>query len=147
MDLRYFKSTGNTKLQSIHKSSWIPIVLYNSSAKDANSTIVKREDIDFEFIVESVTYVFFTSSLNEAYYLTAIFNSAAPNKMMKDFQARGLYGARHVHKKILDIYYPRFDAGDETHLELAELSRAAHEKASAYTASNVKIVTLVQTMR
>ncbi|MBA3632966.1 MAG: hypothetical protein H0W58_09190 [Acidobacteria bacterium] len=112
------------------------LVLYNSSAKDANATIVKREAIDFEFIVESVTYVFFTSNLNEAYYLTSIFNSAAPNKMMKDFQARGLYGARHVHKKILDIYYPRFDAGEETHRRLAELSATAHEKAKEYLKEN-----------
>ncbi len=112
------------------------LVLYNSSAKDANATVVKRSETDFEFIVESVTYVLFTSNLKEAYYLTAILNSAAPNEMMKDFQARGLYGARHVHKKILDIYYPRFDKSDETHLRLAELSKAAHAKASAFLAAN-----------
>lgn len=112
------------------------LVLYNSSAKDANATVVKRDEIDFEFIVESVTYVFYTSDLNEGYYLTSILNSAAPNKLMKDFQARGLYGARHVHKKILDIYYPRFDKSDENHLELAELSKAAHTKASAFLAAN-----------
>jgi hypothetical protein len=56
--------------------------------------------------------------------------------MMKDFQARGLYGARHVHKKILDIYYPRFDAGEETHRRLAELSATAHEKAKEYLKEN-----------
>ena len=52
--------------------------------------------------------------------------------MMKDFQTRGLFGARDIHKKILDIYYPRFDKSDETHLRLAELSQAAHAKASAF---------------
>ena len=52
--------------------------------------------------------------------------------MMKDFQARGLFGARHVHKKILDIYYPKFDDKDEVHLRLAELSKEAHEKVSAF---------------
>lgn len=80
--------------------------------------------------------MFYTSNFKEAYYLAAIFNSAAPNEMMKDFQARGLYGARHVHKKILDIYYPRFDAGEEAHRTLARLSETAHEKASAYLAAN-----------
>ena len=112
------------------------LVLYNSSAKDANALIVKRENFNLEFIVESVTYVFYTSNLKEAYYLAAIFNSAAPNEMMKDFQARGLYGARHVHKKILDIYYPRFDGTDMTHLKLAELSEKAHAKASEYLKAN-----------
>ncbi len=105
------------------------LVLYNSSAKDANATIVKREEIDFEFFVDYTTYQFGLNDLNEAYYLTSIFNSSIPNEMMKAFQARGLFGARHVSKKILDIYYPRFDKTNETHLQLARLSETAHEKA------------------
>ncbi len=56
--------------------------------------------------------------------------------MMKDFQTRGLFGARDIHKKILDIYYPRFDAGDETHRQLAALSEKAHDKAKEYLAVN-----------
>lgn len=112
------------------------IVLYNKSAKDANSTIIQRRDIDFELIVDYTTYMFFTPILNEAYYLTAIFNSALPNKMMKDFQTRGLYGARDVAKKILDIYYPRFDASDAAHLKLAGLSERAHIEAKEYLEAN-----------
>lgn len=50
------------------------LVLYNSSAKDANSTVVERNDIDLPFIVESVTYVFYTETKSEAYYLSAILN-------------------------------------------------------------------------
>lgn len=112
------------------------LVLYNASAKDANATIVKREDFDLEFLVESVAYVFYTNEIAEAYYLTAILNSTAPNEMMKDFQAKGLFGARHVHKKILDIYYPKFDSNNKVHQQLAALSKTAHEKASAYVAAN-----------
>ncbi len=108
------------------------LVLYNSSAKDANSTIVKRSEIDLEFVVESVTYVYATDNLDEAYYLSTIFNSAVPNELMKDFQARGLFGARHVHKKILDVYFPRFSADDERHLRLARLSESCHDKAKEF---------------
>lgn len=104
------------------------LVLYNSSAKDANAVVIKRSDFDLEFIIESVTYVFYTNNLNEAYYLTGIFNSTIPNLLMKDFQAKGLFGARHVHKKILDIYYPKFDEKDEQHLQLSTWSNAAHQK-------------------
>jgi len=103
------------------------LVLYNASAKDANAVVVKRNDFDLEFIVESVAYGFETNNLNEAYYLSAILNSTTPNLMMKDFQAKGLFGARHVHKKILDIYYPKFDDTDAKHLRIAELSKAAHK--------------------
>ena len=108
------------------------LVLYNSSAKDANATVVKRKDIDLPFLVESVTYVLYTHQLKEAYYLTAILNSSSPNEMMKDFQARGLFGARHVHKKILDIYYPKFDKTNTVHQKLASLSEQCHQKTSAF---------------
>lgn len=93
---------------------------------------MKRKDYNLEFIVESVAYVFQTTNLREAYYLTAILNSTTPNLMMKDFQAKGLFGARHVHKKILDIFYPQFDEKDEKHLRIAELSKAAHETVSIF---------------
>jgi type I restriction-modification system DNA methylase subunit len=108
------------------------LVIYNASAKDANATVIKREELDFEFIVESVAYAYFSRDLNEAYYLASILNSALPNELMKDFQATGLFGARHVHKKILDVYFPRFDRSNETHSKLANLSRSAHEKTSLF---------------
>jgi hypothetical protein len=108
------------------------LVLYNASAKDANATVVKRKDLDLEFIVESKGYSLETINLKEAYYLTAILNSTTPNLMMKDFQTKGLFGARDVHKRILDIYYPKFDAKDDKHLRIAELSKAAHETVSTF---------------
>jgi type I restriction-modification system DNA methylase subunit len=108
------------------------LVLYNASAKDANATVVKRKDLDLEFIVESKGYFFGTSNLKEAYYLTAILNSTTPNLMMKDFQTRGLFGARDVHKKILEIYYPKFNEKKEIHLQVAELGKDAHDSVSDF---------------
>ncbi len=55
---------------------------------------------------------------------------------MKDFQSRGLWGARDVSRKILDIYYPKFDENDKMHLELVELSKKAHEKSSQFVKDN-----------
>ena len=112
------------------------LVLYNASAKDANATVVKREDLDLEFIAEHKGYALYTSILNEAYYLTAILNSSVPNLLIKDFQSKGLFGARDVHKKILDVYYPLFNPNDALHVQLAEYSKAAHEKTAKYIASN-----------
>ncbi|SFF44756.1 N-6 DNA methylase [Thermoflexibacter ruber] len=108
------------------------LVIYTASAKDANAAVVKREDFDREFIVDSISYVYYTDSLKEANYLTAILNSTAPNLMMKDFQAKGLFGARHVHKKILDVYFPKFSEKNEKHSRLAELGRIAHEKTAEF---------------
>ena len=112
------------------------MVLYNSSAKDANATVVERSRLNLNFFVESKGYWFSTSNRNEAYYLTAIFNSKIPNELMKDFQTRGLFGARDVHKKILDIYFPQFDKSNEIHIQLAELSKEAHKKAEKYLLDN-----------
>jgi type I restriction-modification system DNA methylase subunit len=111
------------------------LVLYNSSAKDANSVIIRREDFDLEFFVESVTYVFFTDVLEEAFYITSILNSSVSNLAIKDFQAKGLFGARHVHKKILDVYFPKFDESDPKHLQLAHLGKEAHEKVKLFLAN------------
>lgn len=112
------------------------LVLYNSSAKDANATVVKREDFDLEFFVENSTYGLSIESLQEAYYLSAILNSETPNLMMKDFQSKGLFGARNVHKKVLDIYYPKFTPQEASHLRLAELGKLCHERTTVYLRDN-----------
>jgi hypothetical protein len=112
------------------------LVLYNSSGKDANSVVVKRNEIDLEFFADYKTYVLHFQNIQEAYYLSAILNSSIPNESMKEFQSRGLFGARDVSKKILDIYYPRFDGNDSMHVKLAELSKSAHEKASDFIKDN-----------
>lgn len=108
------------------------LVLYSASSKDANTTVVKREDLDLEFIIDKITYWFSTENLEEAYYLSAILNSETPNLMMKDFQSKGLFGARDVSKKILDIYYPRYDAEADSHRRLAELGQLCHERTAQY---------------
>src|SRR5690606_19033532 len=112
------------------------LVLYNTSGKDANCTIVEREKLDLEFLVDHKNYLLALEQRDEALYISAILNSSIPNKMMKDFQSRGLFGERDIHKKILDIYFPRFDETDEIHIRLAELSETAHKKASEYLQNN-----------
>jgi type I restriction-modification system DNA methylase subunit len=112
------------------------IVLYNTSGINASSVVINRSSVDLEFIIDHKTYLSFFNDENEAYYLVSILNSSIPNLMMKDFQSRGLWGARDIHKKILDVYFPQFNEKDEIHLRLAELSKTAHDKASQYLKDN-----------
>lgn len=112
------------------------LVLYNSSAKDANATVVVRDDYSLDFIVESKTYVFYTILEEEAYYLAAILNSSIPNQMMKEFQTQGLFGPRDVHKKILDVFFPKYSEELRNHRLLAELSKDCHLKVKLYLAEN-----------
>jgi hypothetical protein len=112
------------------------LVVYNGRGKDTCATVVIRESLDFEFVVDHANYSIAFSDLQEAYYLSAILNSSTPNKMMKDFQSTGLYGERNIHKKILDIYFPRFERKNEIHLKLSELSDDAHQKVASYLLLN-----------
>ncbi|MCK9426889.1 MAG: hypothetical protein M0Q21_12690 [Ignavibacteriaceae bacterium] len=112
------------------------IVLYNTSGINASAVVIDRISVDLEFIIDHKTYLSFFNNENEAYYLVSILNSSIPNLMMKDFQSRGLWGARDIHKKILDVYFPQFDEKDAIHLRLAELSKTAHNKASQYLKDN-----------
>jgi type I restriction-modification system DNA methylase subunit len=111
-------------------------VLYNASAKDANALVIDRTKIDLDFINESKAYACYTNDENEAYYLSSILNSSIPNLLMKDFQTKGLFGARDVHKKILDVYFPLFSDKDEFHIELATLGKTCHEKTIKYIILN-----------
>jgi hypothetical protein len=97
---------------------------------------VERDKFDLEFLADHKAYIFTTALKKDAYYLSAILNSSTPNQMMKDFQSRGLFGARDVHKKILDIYYPKFNEKSKVHKQLAQLSEQAHEKAKSYLIAN-----------
>lgn len=112
------------------------LVLYNALGKDAHALVIERKKLDLDFIVDYKSYVFYTANIDEAYYLTAILNSSIPNELIKDFQARGLFGARGVEKKILDVYFPRYDESSKVHQQLATLSKACHAKAAQYIQDN-----------
>jgi hypothetical protein len=114
------------------------LALYTASAKDAHALVFDRQSLDngFEFLVESTTYVYYANNEPEAHYLTTILNSSIPNKQIKDFQAKGLFGPRHIHKKILDVYFPKFDDLNKLHLQLSELGKCCAEKAKIFVESN-----------
>jgi len=112
------------------------LVIYNGTGADANAVVIDRRNINLNYFVDHKSYYFETENQNEAYYLTALLNSVEMNIAIKDFQSRGLFGARDIHRKILDIYYPRYDENNETHKQLSELSKSAHNKAENWIKEN-----------
>ncbi len=107
------------------------LLVYTASAKNANAAAFDRGSLDMEFIAESKEYWFATNDQNEADYLACVINSDYANLTIKDFQSRGLFGPRDVHKSILGIPFPQFNPKDGRHQQLAELGRICAVKTQA----------------
>lgn len=109
-------------------------VLYNTSGTFMTAAVVENEQIEFEineqrivahgFVADTVTYFYETSNREEASYLLALLNAPIIDKLVKPMQARGLWGPRHFHKKVLELPIPQFDSANPTHRLLAELGEA-----------------------
>lgn len=108
------------------------LVIYNASAKDANAALVLRENADLSFIVDVKSFWLGTNDIREAYYILSLLNCSFSNILIKPFQSRGLFGARDVHKKILDLPFPKFKSTDKKHLELSKLGKECVTKATKY---------------
>jgi hypothetical protein len=72
-------------------------------------------------VVDHTVYCLEPANAGEASYLLSVLNAPIVDARIKDAQARGLWGARHVHKKVLDLPIPRFDPESPQHTELAEI--------------------------
>jgi len=119
-------------------------VIYNTSGTNLAAAVIKNEEIDFEiegqhvrargFLMESVTYGCETANKEEAAYLVAFLNAPIVNNLVKPMQARGLWGPRHFHKKVLELPIPKFDAANPTHQRLADLGRECSAKVEQWLA-------------
>jgi hypothetical protein len=110
------------------------LVLYTSSATDASATVIDRRSFDHPFVVDHKTYWCECGEV-EAHYLAAYLNSGYANAMIKEFQSRGLFGPRDIHKLIVKLPFPKFQKGVATHDALSELGRVCAKLASNYVRS------------
>jgi hypothetical protein len=108
-------------------------VVYLTSGTNLAATVVDVEEVLKEnqlingVIIESTLYHYDTDNTEEAYYIAAILNSSVLDELIKPMQARGKFGARHIHKKPLEFPIPRYKPDDEVHRRLAELGKKASE--------------------
>jgi hypothetical protein len=119
-------------------------VIYNTSGTNLTAAVVRNEQVDFGiggqvlsargFIVDHVTYFFELSNSDEASFLASVFNSPLLDKLLKPMQARGLFGPRHVHKKIFELPIPQFKMDNPVHSCLAELGKECTVKVEKWIA-------------
>lgn len=100
-------------------------VMYTASASDASACVLDVYSIYPRFFAESTCYIAFVSSNEEARFFECYLNSNYTNGKIKEFQARGLFGPRHVHKKILEFPWPEFSPNRPSHRQLVALGRKA----------------------
>jgi hypothetical protein len=105
------------------------LVLYNATGTNLSAAVFARKVCNEAFFVDAKLYYFGTRKRAEADYLAAILNSRAVNELIKPFQSVGLLGERDIHKKVLELPIPLFDAKNATHRALAHLGAEARTHA------------------
>lgn len=113
------------------------VVLYPKSATFLCAAVVRSKDLVHKvegheislrrFVADHVTYFFETTNRKEADYLAAVLNSAAIDLLVKPMQARGLWGPRDIHKKVLELPIPEFSGKNKAHVRLAAIAEACEE--------------------
>lgn len=113
-------------------------VVYPKSATYLCACVVENQPIEFDlegqkmrasgFVAESVTYCAEINEETEAHFLAAILNAPVIDEKIKPMQARGLWGPRDIHKKVLELPIPQFNNSDSIHLRLAELGELCSHK-------------------
>lgn len=96
-------------------------VMYMAAALAANPSAV----------IEHQLYWGLTETLSEARFLIAILNSDAVTMAVRRMQKQGEHNPRHVGKKVFRLPIPRYDDGNASHVQLAELAARAEEVARA----------------
>jgi hypothetical protein len=112
-------------------------VVYLTSGTNLAATVVVDEPYEIEarggrvrvngVVIGHTLYLFQTSNVDEAHYLTAILNSNILNDLIKPMQARGSFGERHIVKKPLEFPIPRYESNNQVHRRLSELGKEARE--------------------
>ncbi|MBM3335159.1 hypothetical protein FJY63_10905, partial [Candidatus Sumerlaeota bacterium] len=101
-------------------------------------------------LIDHALYCFETNSRNEAHFLTAVLNALEIDKRIKPMQARGLWGPHDIHKKVLELPIPLFDAANPTHRRLSESGKECSAKVEHWLArggaGNIKSIGKLRSM-
>lgn len=98
-------------------------------AKKAPSFAVGSQAIGSSgFVADYVNFYFETESVREAHYVAAILNAPQIDRMVKPLQAKGLWGPRHICKKVLELPIPEFSESNRKQMKLAEIAEECAEK-------------------
>lgn len=107
------------------------IVIYIASGNRPMACALDTATLERPFVVRDGTYWASFDTLAEADFVSGFLNSRFAADRIIDWMNLGLFGPRHIHKRVLDVPFPRFDAGDQLHQELAEVSSRLRQSSEA----------------
>ena len=103
------------------------VVVYIAAGNRPIACTLDTESLDRPFVARDGTYWASFVTRAEADFVCGFLNSRFAADRIIDWMNLGLFGPRHIHKRVLDVPFPRFDASDAEHQELAEASRRLRE--------------------
>ena len=119
-------------------------VLYNTSGTHLAACVVRNISSKLQVgssqiaisgvIAGHTTYRMDTDDIDEAHYLVAFLNSPLVDALIKPMQSRGLWGERHIVKKVLELPILKFEKNNELHMKLAEYGKLCSLKAQKVVA-------------
>ncbi len=108
------------------------LVLYTSAGSRPVAAVVDSTGTEYPLVVRDQTYWASFHDPAEAHYLAAILNSDQAANRIRGFMTTGLFGPRHIHKRVLDLPIPAYDPAAAVHAELSVLgARLASSAAGA----------------
>jgi hypothetical protein len=86
-------------------------------------------------IADSTNFFLESASEDELHFLCAVMNAPGISKAVKPFQPRGLYGARHMGRRVFKLDIRQYDPSIVSHRRLSEISQECHQIVSGLTFS------------
>ena len=95
-----------------------------------------------KLILDQTVYWTQVESEDEAIYLVGLLNSQSINEIIEDFQPRGAFGKRHVHKLPFGVT-PPYDESQVAHQEVVEKTKALVAEYRDLIQNNVEVQNLL----
>ena len=110
-----------SQLEWQHKPKDRRVRVVQSEAGQPTAALLQDNDA----IVDETLYWITCRSMQEAYYLLALINSATLYEAAIPLMAKGQFGARHLHKQLWKLPIPEYDGTAALHREIAAAGEAA----------------------
>ncbi|MDN5214725.1 N-6 DNA methylase [Fulvivirgaceae bacterium BMA12] len=132
---------GKLSQQVISDEGYI-VITGAGGGKVCSAFIALDDYCSGRLIMDQTVYWAQVQTEDEAIYLSGLLNSSAINLIIEDFQPRGAFGKRHVHKLPFGVT-PPFDSEQAAHQDVVEKTRALIQEYDSLKTTNEDVGTLL----